>query len=216
MMLALGMLSNAASRSGMFRQAALIVASRRAGRAMFVTPGTHIFAIFLNFGAASLMATLLSQSRDTIVRQNALEEPTLAVLRGFAAMPMWSPLALSTIVALDPAGGRVFQGPAAGDRGGGGYVGRVLSDAGRGPRPEPARVSPSRADQLVLGRVVTLVALLVAVAFALHRLPMLSMPAWVCRCRADLLGQLVGLASLGGRGAAAASRTGRHGRGQHE
>jgi hypothetical protein len=166
----------------MFRQAARIVASRpRGARYVFVTLGTHIFAIFLNFGAASLMATLLSQSRDTILRQNALEDLTLAILRGFAAMPMWSPLALSTIITLSilPEVG-YFEVLPLGIAAAVVYIGAgYLLTRGRSPQPDLAKVLPSRADQLVLGRVVALVALLVAVAFALHRLAMLSMPASV-------------------------------------
>lgn len=100
-LVALGLLSRAASRAPDIRKAATVVANRpRGARYLFVTLGTHIFGIFLNFGAASLMATLLAQTRETLEKQNAVEDLTLSMLRGFGAMPMWSPLALSTIITL--------------------------------------------------------------------------------------------------------------------
>ncbi|MGY6634734.1 MAG: hypothetical protein ACXIU8_13480 [Alkalilacustris sp.] len=61
--------------------------------------GTHLLGVLLNFGAVLVMATLLAQGRDRLapaMRRAA----TLAVLRGFAAMPFWSPLALSVVVTI--------------------------------------------------------------------------------------------------------------------
>ncbi|WP_420556581.1 hypothetical protein [Roseovarius sp.] len=188
-LVALGLLSRAASRAPDIRKAAAVVANRpRGARYLFVTLGTHIFAIFLNFGAASLMATLLAQTRETLEKQNAVEDLTLSMLRGFGAMPMWSPLALSTIITLSilpevdyfqilPYGlvaALLYLGA--------GYL------ASRGTRTTPpsdadqptlARAMPPLQDQVILLRVVARVALLVAVAFGLHVAADLSMPASV-------------------------------------
>ncbi|MGK7752233.1 MULTISPECIES: hypothetical protein [unclassified Roseovarius] len=187
-LVALGLLSRAASRAPDIRKAAAVVASRpRGARYLFVTLGTHIFGIFLNFGAASLMATLLAQTRETLERQNAVEDLTLSMLRGFGAMPMWSPLALSTIITLSILPEvDYFQilpyGLAAAVL----YLGAGYA-ASRGPRatdPDPGkspmtRALPALPEQLILLRVVARVALLVAVAFVLHVAADLSMPASV-------------------------------------
>ncbi len=184
-LVALGMLSRAASRAPDIRSAAVVVASRpRGARYLFVSLGTHIFAIFLNFGAASLMATLLAQTRDKLERQNAVEDVTLSMLRGFGAMPMWSPLALSTIVTLSilpeinyfevlPYGLAAAALYLAA-----GYMARKGPVPASGPATATP-VMPTRSEQLILLRVVARVALLVAVAFALNRFADLSMPASV-------------------------------------
>lgn len=181
-LVALGTLSRAAARSPDVRSAASIMASRpRGARYLFVTFGTHVFAIFLNFGAASLMATLLAQSRDKLVRQNALQDLCLGMLRGFAGMPMWSPLALSTIITLSilPEVG-YFQVLPYGISAAMLYLlaGHFLSKGTRA-QPYPAQAMPSLADMMVLARVVLRVVVLVAVSFALYRLTWLSMPASV-------------------------------------
>lgn len=188
-LVALGLLSRAASRAPDIRKAAAVVANRpRGARYLFVTLGTHIFAIFLNFGAASLMATLLAQTRETLEKQNAVEDLTLSMLRGFGAMPMWSPLALSTIITLsilpevDYFQILPYGLVAAALYLGAGYL------ASRGTRTAPApdadqptisRAMPPMPDQIILLRVVARVALLVAVAFVLHVAADLSMPASV-------------------------------------
>ncbi|MEI4261559.1 hypothetical protein [Roseovarius sp. D0-M9] len=181
-LIALGMLSRSASRAPDIRRAASIVASRpRGARYLFVTFGTHIFAIFLNFGAASLMATLLAQSRDTLMRQNAVEDLTLAMLRGFAAMPMWSPLALSTIITLSILPEvDYFQILPFGIGAGVLYVaaGYFFSKSAAA-QPDLARALPSLPEQMILVRVVLRVVFLVAVAFGLNQLAELSMPASV-------------------------------------
>lgn len=61
--------------------------------------GTHLFAILLNFGAVLLMTALLAQGRDQLTPES-IRSSTLAILRGFAAMPFWSPLALSVVVTI--------------------------------------------------------------------------------------------------------------------
>lgn len=178
-LIALGILSRAASRSPDIRSAAAVVASRpRGARYLFVTFGTHIFAIFLNFGAASLMATLLAQSRETLARQNAIEDLTLAMLRGFAAMPMWSPLALSTIITLSILPEvDYFQVLPFGIAAGLIYVsaGYLLSNSATAQR-DLARALPPLNEQMVLARVVLRVVLLVTVAFGLNHVAALSMP----------------------------------------
>lgn len=181
-LIALGTLSRAAARSPDVRSAASIMASRPRGvRYLFVTFGTHVFAIFLNFGAASLMATLLAQSRDKLAQQDALEDLCLGMLRGFAGMPMWSPLALSTIITLSilPEVG-YFQVLPYGISAATLYLlaGYLLSK-GTLAQPYPAQAMPSLADLMVLGRVALRVVVLVAVSFALYRLTSLSMPASV-------------------------------------
>jgi len=181
-LIALGTLSSAAARAPDVRRAASIMASRpRGARYLFVTFGTHVFAIFLNFGAASLMATLLAQSRDKLAQQNALQDLSLGMLRGFAGMPMWSPLALSTIITLSilPEVG-YFQVLPYGIGAATLYlVAGYLLSKGTHAQAYPAQAMPSLADLMVLARVVLRVVLLVAVSFALYRLTWLSMPASV-------------------------------------
>ncbi|WP_155957789.1 hypothetical protein [Fodinicurvata sediminis] len=100
-LVSLGLLSSAAERCKDVRKAATVVASQPQGsRYLFVTLGTHILSVFLNFGAASLMGSLLSRRLDELRQQKSVLQLTLALLRGFAAMPMWSPLALSMIITL--------------------------------------------------------------------------------------------------------------------
>lgn len=178
-LVALGLLSQAATRSRLIRDAATIIANRpRGARYVFVNLGTHLFAVFLNVGAITLMATLLAQSRAVLVAQNAMESLSLGMLRGFAAMPMWSPLALSTLITLSilpevnyfhilPYG----LGAAALYTASGFYLARQRS------APDLATALPSGADWIVLARVIAIVALLVVIAFTLKALLALSLPS---------------------------------------
>jgi hypothetical protein len=181
LLMSLNMLSRAASRSPDVRDAAEVVASRpRGARYLFVTVGTHVFSIFLNFGAVSVIAALLAQSRETLVRQNALRDLTLSMIRGFGAMPMWSPLALSTIITLSilPEVG-YFEVLPFGLAAAGFYMtaGYLMSRRGAAPQPPSAtRAMPGRADRRVLGRVVLRVGLLVCGAIALQQVTALTLP----------------------------------------
>jgi hypothetical protein len=181
LLLALNLLSLAAARSGDVQQAAAVVASRpRGSRYAYVSLGTHLFSIFLNFGAISVMATLLAQSRARLLRENALEDLTLAMLRGFAAMPMWSPLALSTLITLSimPEVGYFEVLPY-------GLAAALLYmlagyrlARGAAPRGAPAAAvaPPGPGERAVLARVALRIAALVLLAVGLYRLAALSLP----------------------------------------
>lgn len=80
--------------------AAMLVSQPQGARYLAITLGTHLLAIILNFGVIVLVSAFLSPQRDALERQGAAVALTLAMLRGFAAMPMWSPLALSVLITL--------------------------------------------------------------------------------------------------------------------
>jgi hypothetical protein len=83
----------------------IVVASRflatRAPRSRYLalSLGTHLFAILLNFGAVMVMTALLAKGRDQLTPES-IRRSGLAILRGFASMPFWSPLALSVVVTI--------------------------------------------------------------------------------------------------------------------
>ncbi len=80
--------------------AEMLVSQPQGRRYLALTLGAHLLSIILNFGAVALLSAFLAPQRDTLQRQGAEISLTLAVLRGFAAMPMWSPLALSVLITL--------------------------------------------------------------------------------------------------------------------
>jgi len=80
--------------------AELLVCQPQGRRYLAITLGAHLLSIILNFGAVALLSAFLAPQRAALERQGALVPLTLAMLRGFAAMPMWSPLALSVLITL--------------------------------------------------------------------------------------------------------------------
>ena len=100
---ALGFLRDAAASSPMVARAGrYLVDQPPARRYVALTVGGHIFGILLNMGGLALLASMLKQentleSAGGDERRLAIRERrmTLAVLRGFAAMPMWCPLSIT-------------------------------------------------------------------------------------------------------------------------
>ncbi|MDE2362220.1 MAG: hypothetical protein KGM42_06035 [Hyphomicrobiales bacterium] len=100
---ALGFLRDAAGSSPMVARAGrYLVDQPPARRYVALTFGGHIFGILLNMGGLALLAGMLKQentleSADGDARRLAIRERrmTLAVMRGFAAMPMWCPLSIT-------------------------------------------------------------------------------------------------------------------------
>lgn len=204
-LMSLGLLSGAAERSQDVRTAASVVANQpRGSRYLFVTLGTHVLSVFLNFGAASLMGSLLSRRLDELRRQKSVMQLTLALLRGFAAMPMWSPLALSMIITLSmlPEVGYLDLLPW-GLLGGSLYMllGFLVS---RGlQRGRPARQTRLEAtERFALSRVLLRVCILVGATFALYLTTDLELPACVFFAALAFSVTWVLLQLRGGRGPA--------------
>jgi hypothetical protein len=87
-----------ADRSPKISEAAEIIVSRPAGqRYLFVTFGTHVFALFLQIGAVILIMTLLA-SRVRDAGEATVRSLTVAGLRGFSCTAMWSPLSLGILI----------------------------------------------------------------------------------------------------------------------
>jgi hypothetical protein len=97
----LALLSRISMRSPDVVRGAEIITSRPPGiRYLFLTFGSHVFAVFLNFGAVAVMMSMLATRMDELKRRGLVRSLSLAVLRGFAATPFWSPLSLSLVVTL--------------------------------------------------------------------------------------------------------------------
>jgi hypothetical protein len=100
---ALGSLRDAAASSAMIdRGGRYLVNQPPARRYLALTLGGHIFGILLNMGGLALIASMLKQvntleSAGGDAQRLAIRERriTLAVLRGFSTMPMWSPLSIT-------------------------------------------------------------------------------------------------------------------------
>lgn len=100
---ALGSLRDAAASSPTIDRAGrYLVDQPPARRYVALTLGGHLFAILLNMGGLALLASMLKQantleSAGGDARRLAIREQriTLAVLRGFSTMPMWSPLSIT-------------------------------------------------------------------------------------------------------------------------
>jgi hypothetical protein len=100
---ALGSLRDAAASSAMIDRAGRYLVHQPPGRRyVALTFGGHIFGILLNMGGLALLASMLKQvntlksaggdQRRLDIREKRM---TLAVLRGFSAMPMWCPLSIT-------------------------------------------------------------------------------------------------------------------------
>ncbi|MFO1115881.1 MAG: hypothetical protein U1E28_09375 [Beijerinckiaceae bacterium] len=100
---ALGSLRDAAASSAMIDRGGRYLVNQPPGRRyLALTLGGHIFGILLNMGGLALIASMLKQvntleSAGGDARRLAIREQriTLAVLRGFSTMPMWSPLSIT-------------------------------------------------------------------------------------------------------------------------
>lgn len=91
-------MADLAARSPKIAEAAELIVARPPGqRYLFVTFGTHVFSLFLNIGAVILITSLLT-SRLEGGGESTRRSLSMASLRGFAAMSMWSPSALCMLI----------------------------------------------------------------------------------------------------------------------
>ena len=180
LLIALSGLSHAAARSRDIQRIAEILVERPAGaRYLWISFGAHVLGIFLNLGSVMLIATLLASRRAELLRQGAVVHLTLAMLRGISAMPMCSPLALSSIVILSilpevPYLDLLPWGLAAALS----YIlaGFIMS-GGLHQRPAPgARVLPTAEETGVLLRLLARIVVLVTAAFSLKTFAGWSLP----------------------------------------
>ena len=180
LLIALSGLSHAAARSRDIQRIAEILVERPAGaRYLWISFGAHVLGIFLNLGSVMLIATLLASRRAELLRQGAVVHLTLAMLRGISAMPMCSPLALSSIVILSilpevPYFDLLPWGLAAALS----YIlaGFVMS-GGPHRRPAPgARLLPTADETRVLLRLLARIVVLVTAAFSLKTFAGWSLP----------------------------------------
>ncbi len=91
-------MADLAARSPKIAEAAELIVSRPPGqRYLFVTFGTHVFALFLNIGAVILITTLLS-SRLKGASEASQRSLAIASSRGFASTALWSPVSLCSLI----------------------------------------------------------------------------------------------------------------------
>ncbi len=99
----LGSLRDAAASSPMIERAGRYLVDQPPGRRyVALTFGGHVFGILLNMGGLALLASMLKQVNtlasaggDRVRLEIRERRMTLAVLRGFSAMPMWCPLSIT-------------------------------------------------------------------------------------------------------------------------
>lgn len=91
-------MADLAARSPRIAEAAELIVSRPPGqRYLFVTFGTHVFALFLNIGAVILITTLLA-SRLKGAGEGSQRSLAIASSRGFASTALWSPVSLCSLI----------------------------------------------------------------------------------------------------------------------
>jgi hypothetical protein len=108
LMVALGLLRDAAHRSKMVRDCgAWLVAQKPAWRFLAIAAGGHGFGIALNMGAVLLLGTLIKRANtldaaggDADVVAIREERMNAALLQGFFIMLLWSPMAISVAFTL--------------------------------------------------------------------------------------------------------------------
>ncbi|MBT3702776.1 MAG: hypothetical protein HOE62_14065 [Alphaproteobacteria bacterium] len=105
---ALDILRSAAQTSPMIRTCGKLIVDQPPGRRYGVlTFGGHLFGILLNMGSLNLLGTMVRRSIDTDqtgveqrIRDIRLQRMTMALMRGFCAIPLWAPTSVSVIIVL--------------------------------------------------------------------------------------------------------------------
>ncbi len=108
MMVALGLLRDAARNSGIVRDCGVwLIAQKPAWRFLAIAVGGHGFGVALNMGAILLLGTLIKRSntleaaggdpRVVAVRE---ERMNAALMQGFFTMLLWSPMSISVAFSL--------------------------------------------------------------------------------------------------------------------
>ncbi len=104
----LGFLQSAARSSPMIRRCGHVLVHQPPGRRYLVlTSGGALFGMLLNLGGVNLLANIVQQgveaNRPTAgdrIADIRLKRMSLAILRGFATVPMWSPVAVTLVILL--------------------------------------------------------------------------------------------------------------------
>ena len=102
----LDILRSAAQTSPMIRRCGKLIVDQPPGRRYGVlTFGTHLFGVLLNMGSLNLLGTMVRRSIDTDqtdveprIRELRLQRMSMALIRGFCAIPLWSPTSVSVII----------------------------------------------------------------------------------------------------------------------
>jgi hypothetical protein len=102
----LDILRSTAQTSPMIRHCGKLIIEQPPGRRYSVlTSGGHLFGILLNMGCLNLLGTMIRRSIDTEqddveerIREIRLQRMTLAMLRGFTAVPLWAPTSVSVVI----------------------------------------------------------------------------------------------------------------------
>jgi len=105
---AMGFMVEAARTSPLIRRVGYTVIQQpKSRRYMVLTTGAHLLAIVLNVGAINLLGNMVRRSNtlaaaggDAQLQAQRLRESSVAIIRGFGTMAMWSPLSIGFAVAL--------------------------------------------------------------------------------------------------------------------
>lgn len=105
---ALSLLQGAAARSPMIRKCGVALVEQPPGRRYTVlTVGGALFGVLLNLGTLSLLGSIIkggvdarSATTEPRVSEIRLQRMTLAMLRGFCSIPMWSPTTMTLAIVL--------------------------------------------------------------------------------------------------------------------
>ena len=104
----LDILRSAAQTSPMIRHCGKLIIDQPPGRRYAVlTYGGHMFGILLNMGALNLLGTMVRRSIDSDqvdvedrIREMRLQRMTMALMRGFCALPLWAPTSVAVVLVL--------------------------------------------------------------------------------------------------------------------
>jgi hypothetical protein len=104
----LSFLQHAAGRSELILRSGEILVNQRPGRRyLVITFGAALFGILLNLGTVGLLGTMISKgtssgktAEDTRIATVRKQRMTLAMMRGFCVLPMWSPITVTIAIVL--------------------------------------------------------------------------------------------------------------------
>ncbi|MFJ9534754.1 hypothetical protein [Herbaspirillum sp. NPDC101396] len=105
---AMGFMVEAARTSPLIRRVGYtVIGQPKSRRYVVLTAGAHLLAIVLNVGAINLLGNMVRRSNtlaaaggDAQLQAQRLRESSVAIIRGFGTMAMWSPLSIGFAVAL--------------------------------------------------------------------------------------------------------------------
>lgn len=175
----LGLLREAVAASPTVETCGRFMTTQPPGRRYIaLTGGGHLFSLLLNMGSVPLLLTMVIRGNAADTETDAarkairLRRMTLAIMRGFGAVPIWSPFAIATVIVLTnlPQLGwaqlAVYQFPAALLFLGLGWVLDRLS----WPRRRGITVAPTPGGPVAILRLIGLVAAMGGTGLALEAL----------------------------------------------